>query len=400
MHLGMLLQMAADGMADRVLIGGRDDGLTTAELAARARRAGTLLAGWHGDRVVLVDLNSEAVPILLLGSGLAGKPFVPVNYRLSDDKLRELVALTAPATVVVGEGVAERLGPIDGIEVRTTADLLAAVTDESLPEVDPYSIDPEAIAVLLFTSGTTGDPKAAVLRHRNLASYVLSTVEFAGCRRGRGGDRQRAAVPHRRDLRGAVVALRRSPRRLPARRSTPAQWVDAVRVRADHPRHGRAHDARPHPRRGRRRRGAAPHACAPSPTAAARCRRRSSSGRWRPCPTSSFVNAYGLTETSSTDRPARPRRPPRGVRQRRSRRAGPARLGGPAAAQRSRCRSAGRRASRSRRASAARSGCGASRSPGSTSGSATASTTAGSPPATPATSTTTGTCSCTAGSTT
>src|SRR6478735_7064260 len=98
----MILQMAADGMGDRVLVGGRADGLTTADLAARSLRAGTVLAGWHGDRVVLVDLNSEAVPILLLGSGLAGKAFVPVNYRLSDEKLRDLVALTAPATVVVG----------------------------------------------------------------------------------------------------------------------------------------------------------------------------------------------------------------------------------------------------------------------------------------------------------
>jgi len=40
--------------------------------------------------------------------------------------------------------------------------------------------DPDAIAVLLFTSGTTGAPKAAVLRHRHLVSYVLGTVDFGG----------------------------------------------------------------------------------------------------------------------------------------------------------------------------------------------------------------------------
>jgi long-subunit acyl-CoA synthetase (AMP-forming) len=32
------------------------------------------------------------------------------------------------------------------------------------------------IALLLFTSGTTGEPKAAILRHRNLTSYVVQTV--------------------------------------------------------------------------------------------------------------------------------------------------------------------------------------------------------------------------------
>ena len=39
-------------------------------------------------------------------------------------------------------------------------------------------MDPEEIAILLFTSGTTGEPKAAVLRHRHLASYIIGTVEY------------------------------------------------------------------------------------------------------------------------------------------------------------------------------------------------------------------------------
>ena len=41
-------------------------------------------------------------------------------------------------------------------------------------------VDPEDVAVLLFTSGTTGEPKVAVLRHRHLTSYILSSVEFLG----------------------------------------------------------------------------------------------------------------------------------------------------------------------------------------------------------------------------
>src|SRR5690606_25520485 len=52
---------------------------------------------------------------------------------------------------------------------------LAAAPD---PGAEPWPDDADAIAVLLFTSGTTGAPKAAVLRHRHLVSYVLAAVEF------------------------------------------------------------------------------------------------------------------------------------------------------------------------------------------------------------------------------
>ena len=78
---------------------------------------------------------------------------------------------------------------IDQLTVRTTEEVLSASdgTAADLPWVDP-----EEIAVLLFTSGTTGEPKAAVLRHRHLASYVLSSVELHG---SDPGDAQLVAVP-------------------------------------------------------------------------------------------------------------------------------------------------------------------------------------------------------------
>ena len=180
MHLTMLLEMAADAFGDRTAYGHHGPGgLTYAELGDRARRVGTWASERGVERVGLVDISSDVVPTLTFGSGYAGVPFVPVNYRLADDKLRAILARTAPSVVVVDDPVPGRVGSIDGVELVLRADFLDQIAAVE-PVDDAPLADPDEIAILLFTSGTTGEPKAAVLRHRHLTSYVIGTVEFMG----------------------------------------------------------------------------------------------------------------------------------------------------------------------------------------------------------------------------
>jgi fatty-acyl-CoA synthase len=178
MNVAMLLEMAADGFGDRVAIGDRHHGLSYRELLHRARGAARCFEQSSAENIVLLDLNSEVVPIALFGAALAGKPFVPLNYRLADDRLRSLLGRTAPSLVIVGPDAFGRVPEVAGLEVLTTARFLELSQGEPPALVGPT--DPELIAVLLFTSGTTGEPKAAVLRHRHLTSYVISSVEFMG----------------------------------------------------------------------------------------------------------------------------------------------------------------------------------------------------------------------------
>src|ERR1700682_3564294 len=119
MHLSLLLDMAADGFGDRVAVGSRATGLTYAGLRACAAQAATWVSARGVERVALVDVNSEVVPILLYGSALAGVPFVPVNYRLADDQLRAILARSAPSVVVVEDAVVDRVGTVDGVELVT-----------------------------------------------------------------------------------------------------------------------------------------------------------------------------------------------------------------------------------------------------------------------------------------
>ena len=298
MHLGMLLEMAAEGMPDRVAIGSRADGMTFGELAAGARQVAALFAAAPGERVGLLDLNSPAVPLTLFGSAIAGKPFVPVNYRLTDEQLAAIVTRMAPAALVVGEGMAERLGTIDGITLIPRKQVLDVAGDTGAGQLAETDVDPDDPAVLLFTSGTTGEPKAAVLRHTNLVSYIISTVEFAGA-----GEDEAALVsvpPYHVAGVSSVLSTTYCGRRVVHLEAfEPRRWVDLART--EQITHamvvptmlGRILDVLDEDGEGIASLRALSYGGGPMPlTVIERA--------MTVLPEVDFVNAYGLTETSST----------------------------------------------------------------------------------------------------
>jgi acyl-CoA synthetase (AMP-forming)/AMP-acid ligase II len=187
----MLLEMAAEGAPDRVLVGSKRGGMTASQLLSASRRAADLFAGRSVHHVGMVDLNSDAVPVALFGAAIAGIPFAPINYRLQDGQLQAVVARLAPGMVIAGPSMVERIGSVEGVQVMTTEEFLDEAGSEGSGYEPPF-VDPEEIAILLFTSGTTGEPKAAVLRHRHLASYIIGTVEYLSADEG---DAQLISVP-------------------------------------------------------------------------------------------------------------------------------------------------------------------------------------------------------------
>jgi len=177
MNIALLLEMAADGAGDRVAVGSRSGGTRYPELLRLARNTAGRLALQQGERAALLDGNSPAVPLLLFGAALAGRQFAPVSYRLASTQLRAVLGRLAPGVLVPGmHAVLPRPLP-DGLTVWRRSQLLAAA-HRSADGGMLSQADPDDVAVLLFTSGTSGEPKAAVLRHRQLVAYIIGSVEF------------------------------------------------------------------------------------------------------------------------------------------------------------------------------------------------------------------------------
>ena len=183
MNIALLLEMAAEAAPDRVGLVCDGKRWTYGDLLAAARGAFELIEESGCSHVALLDESSEAAVIALFGAALAGVAYCPLNYRLADPDLAALLERIAPALVIGDE---ERITRLCGDCEHTiySREEFTQKVQETAPaaadrEYDPGADDSGAIAVQLFTSGTTAAPKAAILRHSNLLSYILGTVEFA-----------------------------------------------------------------------------------------------------------------------------------------------------------------------------------------------------------------------------
>tara|TARA_R110002049_G_scaffold69339_4_gene179666 strand:+ start:920 stop:2428 length:1509 start_codon:yes stop_codon:yes gene_type:complete len=177
MNVALILQMATDADPQRVGLVCTRRNWSYGELLQAALGAAAIIADTGCEHVALLDEHSEAAPIALFGAALAGKPYVPLNYRLPDADLAALLARIRPACII---GDIDRIGQLHGASdhhcLSRTGFIAAAerAGDFALEE----NSDGQDIAVQIFTSGTTGAPKAALLRHANLLGYILGSVEF------------------------------------------------------------------------------------------------------------------------------------------------------------------------------------------------------------------------------
>ncbi len=226
MQTSLLLDMMSDNFPERMALGSLQDGISYGELARRAKAGAGWLSQKPGEIIVYLGLNNPSIPITLFASGYIGRPFAPINYRLKDDQLRAILARTAPSTLIVDDDMAARVAGVADVEVVTRSEFEAACQSPDNLEIEIPFVDPD-VALWLFTSGTTGEPKVAILRHANLTSYVISTVEFANADES---DAALVSVPpyHIAGMSAILTSVYSGRRMVYLTAFTPEEWVDVV----------------------------------------------------------------------------------------------------------------------------------------------------------------------------
>ncbi|WP_280231100.1 class I adenylate-forming enzyme family protein [Nocardia cyriacigeorgica] len=226
MNVTLLLDMAADGFADRVVIGSGRGGITAARLAEMANAGARAIRASGADAVVYLAVNGPAFPVALFAAARAGVPLVPVNYRLGGEQLRALLAKHPTALVISGGGRA--MLPGEGrMTVLTPEEWLAAASVPGAGGVE--AADSDAPAVVIYTSGTTSAPKGVLLRHEHLTSYVLGSVEFASAE---PADAALISVPpyHVAAVANALTSVYSGRRAVVLEQFTPEEWLQLARA--------------------------------------------------------------------------------------------------------------------------------------------------------------------------
>ena len=167
--------------ADRRAVRLEDSILSFGELLDAAGRTATLLRARGvepGDRVGLVLPNVPAFPIAFYGALIAGAVVVPMNPLLKEREVEYYLTDSAARVVIAGEAMAEaaqKAAAGVGIECLVFGD----EGPEDLPGESTELVERDGAdtAVLLYTSGTTGQPKGAELTHDNLATNVATVAE-------------------------------------------------------------------------------------------------------------------------------------------------------------------------------------------------------------------------------
>ncbi|WP_433632068.1 class I adenylate-forming enzyme family protein [Nocardia sp. CA-120079] len=291
MHLSAMVEMIESGFADRILLGDADRRVTGAELGALVKGGAATLR--DSPALVYAGENHPLLPVALLAAACAGVPFVPVNYRLDDTQLNSLIERQPEALVLADAVTAPRVTA----GALVFDDWLAGLPAD-VPPLDPRFED-DAVAVVLYTSGTTAAPKSALLRHRHLMAYLLSTVEFGSA------DPEEAvlvSVPpyHVAGVANMLSNIFAGRRLVYLRAFDPSAWLDTVRTEA-------VTNAMVVPTMLARIVDAvAGFDSAPLPTlrslsyGGAKVSERILREALTRFPDVGFVNAYGLTETAST----------------------------------------------------------------------------------------------------
>ena len=131
-----------------------------------------------GDQVLVWGPNCPQWVLIFFGCLRAGVVAVPLDLRSAPDYVERVISRITPKLAFTS-----RYTPKDDVDLSLSEITFEELESEihELPEPGQVDIQPDDLAEVMFTSGTTGDPKGVMLTHRNLAANIEGITQYITC---------------------------------------------------------------------------------------------------------------------------------------------------------------------------------------------------------------------------
>jgi long-chain acyl-CoA synthetase len=172
-------------VAMRIERGGREERYTYSDFRECALRAAAFLKGKNvkeKDRVALLSENSPEWGMAYFGIIRTGASVIPLEKEIATEEIGKLLRLGEASMLLLSPSLLEKHAGIEKkVEVPVFSfddvfELVPEATEQKRLAELPESVDPQTTASIIFTSGTTGNPKGVMLTHRNFASLLAKLL--------------------------------------------------------------------------------------------------------------------------------------------------------------------------------------------------------------------------------
>lgn len=188
MNLASMFDESAHRFPDKIVLRYGARHYSYAEIRALSLRAAAVLQDQGvgaGDRVALMCFNTPYFLVGVLAALRLGAVFVPVNHKLQAPEVEHILRHSRAGVCIVDGALAPVMRKVRGAVRWLATDsaiegapLFESLAEAAAPRALPAPCEREAVAQILYTSGTTGQPKGCVHSHRNV--YTTAMIAALG----------------------------------------------------------------------------------------------------------------------------------------------------------------------------------------------------------------------------